>query len=471
MDQPTSRAAAQKQALRKFAQSSKWKERPTLAATGLLLATIAYGCQQPTKGGSGEQTDEKAGSSSSGGSPGSGGSGGANPGGVDAGAAGDMATTNPPAAGDSGGTAGDSGGTAGDSGGTAGDSGGTAGDSGGTAGEAGVAGAGGADATQALSVIWREDFEGDAPDWSIDGGLWAIGTPTGAGAPEAFGGTKVASTGLAQNYGFRQTAYLRTPAFLVPKASEKPRLRYHYWYNFGDNGYGQLAVRTVGGAWSPLAETVAQGGKGQWRQAIVDLSAYANVQIEVGFAVWTGTNSNPNRGWFIDDVQLEIGTQSFASPEGFENGFEDWSVEGGVWAIGAPDPAGPGVVGPGAAHTGERLAGTELTGSFGFRQSARLVTPEFVVASATSKPSLRYSYWYEFQDNGTGQVQVSIDGGDWTDIAGAGISQSGGGVWRTGKVDLIPYANQTVRIGFLAWSGTNGNTAPGWFIDDVALLQ
>ena len=183
-------------------------------------------------------------------------------------------------------------------------------------------------------VVWKEDFEGEAVNWSVTGGVWAVGAVTNVNGPAAFGGTGVAGTGLTLNYGASNNAYLISPKIDVPAAKQHPRFRVHYWYDFaaGDNGYVYLRVDS--GNWQ-LLSTVNQSGDGSWRQMVVDLSEYADRSVELGFRIVSNATAFAP-GFFIDDASFETGPQPFDKTESFEGDWGYWSAYNGVWAIGKP---------------------------------------------------------------------------------------------------------------------------------------
>jgi hypothetical protein len=314
----------------------------------------------------------------------------------------------------------------------------------------------------AAHVIWREDFESGAPDWTIEGGVWAIGAPTASNGPKPFDGAKVAGTGLSGNFPTSQQSRLIAPRIMVPAATEHPRFRFQYWYDFGIAARGSLQIRPAGGNWGDVSyQTLTQSGNGEWRQTIVDLRQYAGQQIDISFFLFTQGASDAT-GWFIDDASFETGPMTFTSPEGFENGYGDWSVEAGVWSLDKPK------TGPDSAQTGERCAGTAMTGNFPTSQQARLVSPIFQVAAASTNPHFKYSYWYDFGTAARGQLQIRVGATQWGDISGQTLTQSGGGTWRNGSVDLTSYAGQEVQLGFFLFT-QGASDAPGWFVDDVSI--
>ena len=98
--------------------------------------------------------------------------------------------------------------------------------------------------TQQKAVLWAEDFEGDwTVNWHVDAGTWEVGTPT-SGPNSAHGGTKCAATVLAGNYSEPVNSRLiRHTSFLVPSASENPRLRFWYWFSFAAADYGEVQIK------------------------------------------------------------------------------------------------------------------------------------------------------------------------------------------------------------------------------------
>jgi len=323
------------------------------------------------------------------------------------------------------------------------------------------------------AVEWRQDFEGDTSAWTIEGGVWAVGLPSGTGAPAPFGGTKVAATTLTGNYPSTSDARLISPEFLVPAASEAPRLAYHYWYQIGVNDHAQLQIRPAGGAWQDIAggRLTETAGAGGWARHSVDLRAFEGQTVQVGFRLVSAFNNSAGDhalGWYVDDVGVETGTMVANEPEGFEAGFGDWSVEGGVWQRGVSSGAG-------AAPTfaGANVVGTILSGNYGRTHEARLITPEFVVPAAGETPRFSFHYWYQVGANDHGQLQIRTVGGAWQDVVGGRLVETAGlGGWARQSVDLRVFAGQTVQLAFrlvTAFTNVGGDFARGWYLDEAGL--
>jgi bacillopeptidase F (M6 metalloprotease family) len=169
-------------------------------------------------------------------------------------------------------------------------------------------------------------------------------------------------------------------------------------------------------------------------------------------------------GWFIDDISVEVGAlPEFEGFDDFESGFGNWSVEGGVWAIGEPTYGD----GPDAA-SGSQVAGTMLGTYYLSNAEARLVSPRFVVPPAEELPRLDFSAWYDMEASPDRvRVQVNVDGA-WQDVGGA-LTGSGRN-WAPLSIDLSPFAGGSVQVGFLFESDI-GVALAGMYIDDVELVS
>ncbi|HEX4334381.1 MAG TPA: choice-of-anchor J domain-containing protein [Polyangiaceae bacterium] len=311
-----------------------------------------------------------------------------------------------------------------------------------------------------------DGFESGFGNWSVESGVWSIGVDTAPKGPKSHSGKQVAATVLAGAYPDAMSSRLASPEFVVPAKEQTPRIRYWYYSDFGAGDYGQLQVRVVGGSWQILDnETVNLTGQG-YAQRIVDLSAYEKQTIQIGFFAYAnGGTSNASLGYYIDDVSLEVGPMKFVTPQGFENGFSDWSVEDGVWTIGAPKAP----LGPTGAHGGKDVAGTTIAGSYPDAMSARLASPSFTVAPKEKNPRLRYWSWYDFGSGDYANLQIRIAGGQWQPFGNETLTGTGTD-WTQSIIDLSPYERQTVQIGFFAYAngGTN-NTNLGLYVDDLSI--
>lgn len=329
----------------------------------------------------------------------------------------------------------------------------------------------------------------DLDDWGFSG-PWQIGVPTFGPSTNSLGrraysGTNCAATVLGGNYTENTSGRLESKSFVVPAVANNPRLRWAHWYAVNSSDSGRLQVKVGAGAWTDLTAypTLTGSGSGAWSEAGVDLSAYAGQNIQVGFlftSATTGGVVDPTRvgpGWYIDDMRVVTGPHEFNNPEGFENGWAGFHVEGGSWELGTPAQG----VGPGQAHTGTQCVGTVLDGNYadGFgsvgANFGRLVSPPFLVPPAVTNPRLRFWHWHSFSSDDVGQVEIKTGANNWQTIVTYTANSSG--VWSRPDVNLSAYAGQTVQLGFrFASSRTGGvgdpiRVGPGWYIDEVRLLH
>ena len=173
-------------------------------------------------------------------------------------------------------------------------------------------------------------------------------------------------------------------------------------------------------------------------------------------------------------VEIQIG--DFGPEVHFHETFEtsqaldDWSWDG-PWEIGVPTS------GPNVGYNSEKVAGTVLAGDYTDDTSGRMMSPSFTVPAAVNNPRLRWAQWYAFNSSDSGQLQIQVGGGEWTDVAGyPTLTGSGSGAWSEAEVDLSAYAGQSVRIGFLLTSSVTGTgsdrvrVGPGWYVDEVTVV-
>jgi hypothetical protein len=323
---------------------------------------------------------------------------------------------------------------------------------------------------------WRADYiGGKATDFAI----WEIGVPTsGPGATHSGGGTNCAATVLGGDYPENRSSRLVSQPFVV--TNDNPRLRFWHWWRFACGDYGQVQISTNNGAsWINLSGQYWADSSSRWSRGWLDLTPYSGRTVRLGLYFYStdaGCNNTVEDGWYVDEIAIENGPEQRFNPlESFETGWGGWKADyfGGkatdfaIWEIGVPCPAS----GPGAAHGGTNCAATVLCGNYPEDRSSRLVSPPFVVPPAETNPRLRFWHWWIFACGDYGQVQISTNNGaSWITLAGYSTSSP----WTRPQLGLIPFAGQTVRLGFYFYatsSGCNYTVAPGWYIDEVRLLH
>jgi len=325
---------------------------------------------------------------------------------------------------------------------------------------------------QTIDTLWYEDWEGNwTTDWHVDAGTWEVGIPT-SGPNGAYSGQNCAATVLDGNYSEPvDTRLIRHTQFVVPPASENPRLRFWYWFSFGAADYGQVQIKVNNGSWTSISNIIDNYGSNAWSYGSVDISDYADSTVQIAFYFHSfnnlGGTNDVSSGWYIDDVSLITGPYLLNSPEDFESGFGDWSVDEGSWEVGVP------ISGPGSAYSGQNCVGTNLEGNYQEPADSRLVSPPFVVPAASENPRFRFWYWFSFGAADYGQVQIKVDNGNWESISII-MNNYGSNAWSYGSVDISAYADSTVQIGFYFHSenylGGTSDVSSGWYIDEVSLV-
>jgi Immune inhibitor A-like, MAM domain len=162
--------------------------------------------------------------------------------------------------------------------------------------------------------------------------------------------------------------------------------------------------------------------------------------------------------------------------DNFETGAGSRWTTNSVWQIGSP-AIGPATNSAGyRVHSGANCATVGLKSNYPYNADSRLICANyngasfFVVPSANQYPRLRFWHWFNFV-NALGYVEISTNGGDWQQISPTYLNATSSGVWSRPSIDLTPFAGQSVQFAFHFTSGGSccGN-APGWYIDDVAVV-
>lgn len=152
-------------------------------------------------------------------------------------------------------------------------------------------------------VIFREDFETGGRSWEVAGGA-SIAAP--AGGPRAGHNSSLcAVTNPTESYSNNAEAGLISPRIPLPflaNALSQLKLRSWEWFEIESGwDHGRVEVSTDDGrTWKQVS---SRSGKSGWREASIDISAYAGRTINIRFHLTTD-ESETFSGWFIDDVQI-----------------------------------------------------------------------------------------------------------------------------------------------------------------------
>jgi len=312
-----------------------------------------------------------------------------------------------------------------------------------------------------------EDFESGIGDWGSDNGLWQVGIPA-VGPDNSYSGQNCAGTVLGSNYPSEANTRFITP--LITLATGHVRMKFWHWHSFyylGGEDYGNIQITTDGINWTTIITPNIDGRSEVWTQSCVDLSDYAGLNVRIAFNF--RSNNNPNEtgpGWYIDDVSIDEGDETFNNPEDFESGVGDWGSDNGLWQVGIPE------VGPDTSHSGQNCAGTVLEGNYFSEANTRLVSPQKLLTPLPGQqPTLFFWHWYSMGGGDQGQVQISVNNGPWQDMPGFGGPYTGSSTtWSQDYVSLSAFQDSTIRIGFLFTSNNNPTTTgTGWYIDDIRI--
>jgi bacillopeptidase F (M6 metalloprotease family) len=353
---------------------------------------------------------------------------------------------------------------------------------------------------QVQTIVWSENFEGDwTQNWYAENGVWEVGIPT-SGPGSAYSVQKCAATVLGGYYPPNaSTRLVRNTPFIVPDASQNPRLRFWHWFSF-DGDYGKVQIKPAGSpTWTDISGQYNNTGSSIWSCPLIDLSGYAGQQVQIAF-LFSSNSLWESSGWYIDDISLVTGPIVFNNPEGWENGLGDWSAESGTWEVGIP------ISGPGSAKnnffvenftsklgafTAYNVSGdqTWFWAPFGngcakinaFEQGVAYANEDWLISpeiSLIGKTDARMdfteliNYITSYEDL---KVLISSDydgvsnpsnQGNWTELTG--FNRPPGNDWNwvnSGDISLSEFEGQTIHIAFKYVSHESG--ASHWEISSV----
>ncbi len=167
----------------------------------------------------------------------------------------------------------------------------------------------------------------------------------------------------------------------------------------------------------------------------------------------------------------------------FEEGFGDWSVDGGNWQVGRPTYGPPKDPNSGErAYSGVQVAATVLAGKYA-QNDSRLVSRaiQLPVIRPDDKIHLHFWHWFAFDDyttwnghryydSGTVQIRERTCAGEWAGWTSFDAYTLVSGVWSPAlTVDLSAYSGKEIQIGFRLNGDSTSDALAGWYIDDVRI--
>ena len=186
-------------------------------------------------------------------------------------------------------------------------------------------------------------------------------------------------------------------------------------------------------------------------------------------AVGPGSLSQSGKGSNEDDRGRERKDDNTFYSYGFENGYNGWWVDNGLWEIGLPADGKPG-----ACFMSFSCAGTVLAGPYSDYIASRLISPVISLPSVETNQRIMLSFihWYSLHVNDLAKLQIVVETspekrGKWkTLLVQSGFSRK----WNPALVDISKYAGKTVRLGFYLYqSPDTAGVKEGWYIDDFSI--
>ncbi|PKK82687.1 MAG: hypothetical protein CVT49_12470 [candidate division Zixibacteria bacterium HGW-Zixibacteria-1] len=310
-------------------------------------------------------------------------------------------------------------------------------------------------------VAFADDFETDK-GWTVSGGLWARGTPTGGGGEHggpdpsgAFSGANVFGYNLGGDYtNSMPERYLTSPAIDCSDMSGV-KLKFRRWLGVEQPSYDHAYIRlsTNGTTWTTIWSNTAEVADNVWTGLEYDISSLADNQpvVYLRFTMGTTDGSWIYCGWNIDDVEIYAYRCGYSAPVITTASIPDWTsgqpyseqlTAGGgtgnlTWADKYGDLLGSGLtlsdagLLSGTPTSSGPISFTAMVTDESLNSDEQLLTcqinPEIVITSETL-PDGMDGVAYSYQLTATGGTGAMI----WTDLNnyldGSGLSLSASGL-------------------------------------------
>lgn len=175
------------------------------------------------------------------------------------------------------------------------------------------------------------------------------------------------------------------------------------------------------------------------------LRIFVNDQLVYNFWQDRGENSPPD----VADVVLTPGSHVFR--------IEYYEKEGG--SVARVD----------FARYNSGMVYLDSPGGYVHGSNASMTLEGLINLAGLDRPYLRFDQKRSVGSGDVFYVEVSTDGGyTWRSVANWNNDQTD---WTTSLVDLSSYKNQRINIRFRVDARVNSNTANGWFIDNIAIMD
>lgn len=163
-------------------------------------------------------------------------------------------------------------------------------------------------------TVFADDFESDL-GWTISGGQWEIGPPTGGGGnwgfpdpASAHGGMNELGYNLDGDYGnFLPEYHVTSPAINCSSLSDT-EFRFWRWLGVERPAYDHAYIRlsTDGTSWTDLWQNDFEVKDSVWIEQVFDISDYADGEsvLYIRFTMGTTDPGYNGCGWNIDDLSV-----------------------------------------------------------------------------------------------------------------------------------------------------------------------
>jgi len=165
-----------------------------------------------------------------------------------------------------------------------------------------------------FDTVFFDDFESDL-GWTVSGGQWARGLPTGEGGAYGYpdpidghSGSKVLGYNLSGDYANNIPEYHVTSPAIDCSGMENIELRFWRWLGVQEPTFDHAYIRisTDGSSWNTIWENGTIIEDNAWTEQVIDISSYADNQATVYIRFTMGTTNMGGTwcGWNIDDIAL-----------------------------------------------------------------------------------------------------------------------------------------------------------------------
>ncbi len=187
-----------------------------------------------------------------------------------------------------------------------------------------------------IDTVFADDFEADS-GWTVSGGLWARGTPTGGGGQygdpdpsSAHSGMNVFGYNLNGDYENNMPErHLTSPAIDCSEISGTT-LKFWRWLGVEQSAYDHAYVRisTNGTTWTTIWENSGTLSDGAWNEIEYDISDIADGQptVYIRFTMGSSDISWQYCGWNIDDLEIIGYVCGTNAPIISTTSIPDWTV-------------------------------------------------------------------------------------------------------------------------------------------------